>query len=560
MFTTIRIKNLALVAELCLEFSPGYNSLTGETGAGKSVIIGALQLLVGERADRSLIRSGADSCSVEAVVEVSRVSSKVAALLEASGLEPCEGDQLLLRRVITAAGANKQFINGSAATLQTLSDLGDLIVDFHGPHEHQSLLNPLRQLDLVDAHAGAWPLRSQFAVLVAERAQTQRQLIELAGDERDQAQRIDLLRFQANEIEAARLVPGEETELDEEYQRLSNAARLQELSQAALQILNEEESNLLQLSGGLGRLLQELQRLDPTAAHLGTQQQQASEMLRDLLSDLSRYADSVELNPERLAEVQARLDLMHTLKRKYGPSLEDVVAFGKQARSQLALLEDRDGEVERLRQAAERLDRELGRLGKELSVCRSKSLARMAKAIEAELAALGFRQSRFSVELSALERKSTDVRWHSSGLDEVEFLFSPNPGEPQRPLRAIASSGEMARVMLAIKTVLAKEDETPVLVFDEVDANVGGETAYSVGRKMRQIGEGHQVLCITHLAPVAAAADHHFVVSKDVRDGRTFSDVRRLADEERVRELARMLGGQGEAAIQHARSLLLPTP
>jgi DNA repair protein RecN (Recombination protein N) len=553
MLTALRIKNLALVADLALELQPGFNAISGETGAGKSIIIGALNLVLGERADRTLIRAGADNCTVEAVFDVARLRAPLKAFLDENGLEPCEGRELLLKRSFTATGANRQFVNGSPATLAVLARIGEWLVDMHGPHEHQSLLQPARQLAILDAFGGLELLREKFANLMRERAELTGQKAGLIVDERTYAQQLDLLRHQVNEITAAKLQPGEEDTVAAEHARASNAARLSELCQAALGALGEDDASLLNQSGALGRQLHELQRLDPATAPLVEQHEQFGSLLRDMQGELSRYADKLELDPARLLELEERLNALHSLKRKYGGTLADVIAFGDDAKRKLQQLESRDAELERLNAALSKLDVELAKCGAELTAQRKKLIPRLNKTVTKHLGELGFQRSEFTV---ALTSDSSLLTPHSSGFDAVEFQFAPNPGEPARPLRAIASSGELARVMLALKTVLAVEDDVPVLVFDEVDANVGGETAVAVGEKMRQIGREHQVLCITHLAPVAAAARTHYVVTKQLEAGRTISSIHPLAPKERVGELARMLGGQSTAALKHAAELL----
>jgi DNA repair protein RecN (Recombination protein N) len=314
--------------------------------------------------------------------------------------------------------------------------------------------------------------------------------------------------------------------------------------------LSEGDNPLLTQAGVIGRALQELARVDPGGAPLLELHASALATYRDLQSELSHYADKVDVDPARLAELEERLNVLHSLKRKYGATLAEVMTFGDEAKRQLSALESRDVELERLNAALARLDEELARAGRELTAKRRKVIPQLARAASQQLEDLGFKQSKFEITLAAAAQPL------ATGWDELEFQFAPNPGEPAKPLRAIASSGEMARVMLALKTVLAAEDEIPVLVFDEVDANVGGETAHTVGKKMRQIGHNRQVLCITHLPQVAAPADAHYVVTKQVREGRTISEIALLGKAERVTELARMLGGQSEAARWHAEELL----
>jgi DNA repair protein RecN (Recombination protein N) len=419
----------------------------------------------------------------------------------------------------------------------------------HGPHDHQSLLHPAKQLAILDAFGGLEKDREALGELVRRRAALEAEKTALIVDEKTYAQQLDLLRFQVQEISAARLQPGEDEAVEREFHRASNAARLLQLGQAALDILSESDTSLLTQSGAVGRVLAELQRVDAGAANLVELHAQATETLRELQSAVSHYADKVEVDPARLAELEERLNLLHSLKRKYGATLAEVSAFGDDAKQKLHALESRDAELARLNAALEKLDVELFSAGKKLSAARKKVIPQLARAVSKQLEDLGFKQSKFDVAISAAEISAT-------GLDSIEFQFAPNPGEPAKPLRAIASSGEMARVMLALKTVLAAEDEIPVLVFDEVDANVGGETAHAVGNKMRQIAAKRQVFCITHLPQVASAADAHYVVTKQIKNGRTISEITLLDKKSRVTELARMLGGQTDAARQHAEALL----
>ena len=576
MLTTLRIKNLALVTDLTLELQPGCNVITGETGAGKSIILGALNLVLGERADRSLIRSGEEGCSVEAVFDVrgmrmnrtgpaagakrgrpeAGAPPQLANFLQENGLEPCEDHQLVLKRTFTAAGTNRQFVNGSPTTLATLASVGEWLVDMHGPHDHQSLLHPAKQLAILDAFGGLEREAESFGELVRRRGSLEAEKTALIVDEKAYAQQLDLLRFQVREISGAHVQPGEDAQVEAEFHRASNGAKLLQLSQAALEALSESETSLLTQSGAVGRLLAELQRVDAGAANLVERHAQAAEMLHELQTAVSHYAEKVEVDPARLAELEERLNLLQTLKRKYGATLAEVVAFGDEAKTKLQALESRDAELARLNGALEKLDAEIRAAGEKLSAARRRVIPQLAKAASQQLADLGFKQSRFDVAIQSDTDAPAATAIKQSGLDEIEFQFAPNPGEPAQPLRAIASSGEMARVMLALKTVLAAQDEIPVLVFDEVDANVGGETANVVGEKMRQIATKRQVLCITHLPQVASAGDAHYLVTKQVRGGRTISEISLLDRKARITELTRMLGGESDAARKHAEALL----
>jgi DNA repair protein RecN (Recombination protein N) len=550
MLGTLRIKNLAVVSDLTLELQAGLNILTGETGAGKSIVIGALNLILGERADRTLIRGGAESCTVEAVFETATLKAPITGFLEENGIEAADDSQLLIKRTFTAAGQNRQFINGSPTTVQVLQGLGEFLVDIHGPHDHQSLLHSVRQLAILDAYGAMEGARDKFAKLVHEHGAVSARKAELIIDERTYAQQLDLLRHQVHEITSTRLQPDEEATVEQEHQRATHAARLIELCQSATELLAGDDS-LLSRGGALGRVLQDLQRIDTSAGNLSAMHEQATETLRELQHALSAYADRLELDPARLRELDERVSLLQGLKRKYGPKLTDVIAFGEEAKRKLDALEGRDAELARLNAELKKIETTIGEAGGELSGKRKKVGPNLSKAVVRQLAELGFKQSHFEVALT------TDKgRWTQSGFDTAEFLFAPNPGEPPRSLRAIASSGELARVMLALKTVLAAQDQVPVLVFDEVDANVGGETANVVGEKMAEIAKQRQVLCITHLPQVAAHAGHHYLVEKHVEAGRTVSTIRQLSAKDRVTELARMLGGQSEAARKHAEALL----
>jgi len=557
MLTDLRIKNLALVNDLAIQFSPGYNSITGETGAGKSILIGALGLVLGERADRTLIRDGDDHCSVEAIIDVGGLGKAFHSHLEQNGIEPCEENQLFLKRSFSASGGNRQFVNGSPTTLNILASIGEWLVDIHGPHDHQSLLKTARQLEILDAYGGLEKQRSDFAALVDERAALASQKAELIVDEDAYARELDLLRFQVSEIESAQLKPDEEPELEQAFQRATHSARLAELAAEARQLIDDREPSVSELTSELGRALQEMAGIDAGAESLLAEQSLLSGQLADLGAAVTDYAERLSLDPAQMKQVEERYNLVQTLKRKYGSTLAEVLAFGESAAKRLAALEGRDEELARLNEETAKLDEQIQTLGQALSTKRKAIAPKLVEEAEQQLNDLGFLQSRFDVEIiNPGELGQAQATVSRTGFDRIEFLFAPNPGEPFKPLKAIASSGEMARVMLALKTVLVSQDSIPVLVFDEVDSNIGGETAGVVGKKMKRIGARRQVLCITHLAPVAAAGHRHYLVSKEIVEGRTLTRVVQLDDTSRVEELTRMLGGGGAAARQHAEELL----
>ena len=548
---SLRIKNFALVEDLTWSPGAGFNAASGETGAGKSILIGALKLLLGDRADRTLIRAGAEQCTVEALFETAD-PALLDDLLEKAGTEKCEDGQLILRRVLTAAGG-RQFVNGSPCNLALLRELGDLLVDLHGPHDHQSLFSREEQTRLLDDFAGLTAeaegfreARRQWLALVREEQ-------EINESAREVARERELLAHQTHEIEEAELLPEEEETLLARHRAAGNAQRLQEVGSAALALLGEAEPSLPALSGELGRLFRELSRLDESAKPLETRHLEVHESLLDLSRDLDRYLGRLEVDPARLAEMETRLDLIGSLRRKYGQTIPEILAFAAEARERLQRLTDREERGGHLAEEIRRARAEVERRAKKLSQGRKKAAEQLAKAVAGQLLELGFRQAGFNI---LLEPHGADEGPGPQGAELADFLFAPNPGEPARPLRQIASSGEISRVMLALKCALAAQDRVALLVFDEIDANVGGETATKVGAKMAELGRWRQVLCITHLPQVAASATTQFLVSKEVREGRTLSQLQLLEGDRREEEIARMLGGATESARTHARELL----
>ena len=548
VLTLLRIKILALVEDLEWQMAPGLIAVTGETGAGKSIIIGALQLLLGERADKSLIRTGAEACSVEAIFSGDDLQGLNPQLVKA-GIEPCESD-LIVKRTLSNSGNNRQFVNGSPTTLSIVKNLGDKLVDLHGPHDHQSLLSPDKQLALLDSFAHA---REQLGEYRNHYLQMQTSVAEHAAlntAETAREQELDLLRHQISEISAANLVAGEEEEIEARYKLTSNSKRLIELASAIAHRLSEADDSVLSQLAETQRLLRELEKIDNSVAQFSSAHAASVIELSEIARSLSSHAEKLDLDPAQLSALEQRVSLFETLKRKYGGSIAEVIAFGERAAERLHKIEGRDAELERLAGEVEIARANLNRAGQALRKLRVKVAPKLSENVRHNLRDLGFRQSEFEVKLAAL-----DEPW-PNGFDSVELLFSPNPGEPLKPLRTIASSGEISRLMLAIKSALAAHDEIPLLVFDEIDTNVGGEIAHAVGAKMQTLGRVHQVICITHLPQVAATASSHFVVTKEVVRGRTFSNLQEVTAKARREEIARMLGGKSESALQLASSLL----
>ena len=547
MLTLLKIRNLALVDELVWELGPGLIGVTGETGAGKSVIVGALKLVLGERADKSLIRTGEECCSVEAVFEL-RDPREINAILEDGGLERCEDTQLIVRRVIGQC-ANRQFVNDSPVTLNLLKRLGEHLVDLHGPHDHQSLLSAERQLAMLDAYAGADKAHAAYREHHRAWRSKATALDELRHAENASEQEIELLRYQIQEIDAASLKPEDEQDLEDRWRRASNASRLVETAAAAAAALGSDDGVLTRLAD-VQRLVRDLEKLDPSIREQTASLETAVLELQDLEGNLTEYAEALDINPAEAAALEERVNLLESLKRKYGPSLTDVIARRESAAARLDTIENRGEKLETLEKELAASRAALDAAGRNLTALRKKAAPKLAKEISCQLKDLGFKQSSFEAPLHALSEPGPQ------GFEAVEFQFGPNPGEPLLPLRQIASSGEISRVMLAVKSALADQDDTPLMVFDEIDANVGGEVARAVGRKMAALGTRHQVVAITHFPQVAATASLHFVVEKEITNGRTRSRLFPVSGETRIQELVRMLGGGGEHARAMAASLL----
>ena len=544
---SLRIRNLALVELLDWELEPGFTVVTGETGAGKSIILGALKLVLGERADKSLIRTGAEQCSVEAIFELAD-PGRTNTLLSKQGVDPCEGDQLLLRRVLAINGTNRQFINGCQTTLSILKEIGDGLVDLHGPHDHQSLLARDYQLRLVDAFGGSDEIYHSFRASFEKLRELRLELERLESE--NAAGNLELWQHQAAEIRDAHIEVGELEALEAKYALASNAHRILELTSLSLLQLTDSEDSILSRLGDVARTLRELEKLDPGSTELTRNHERGTVELEELERDLRHYQEKIDIDPGTLRQLEERLTLLQTLQRKYHRNEEELLALAADLEERLSQIDGREAVLEKLRAETESISRKMHEIGEDLANSRRIAGRKLGAQIQVHLADLGFQKANFDLEWESLSEPI------SSGFDQLEFLFSPNPGEPLKPLRAVASSGEISRVMLAIKTALAQQDLIGLLVFDEIDANVGGEIAHAVGRMMQTLGHNHQVLAITHMPQVAAAARKHFFVSKEVSEGRTRTALHEVGGPDRLEEIARMLGGKTRSALEHARTLL----
>ncbi len=547
MLQSLRIRNLAVIEDLSWELEAGLNVLTGETGAGKSILIDAFNLILGERADKGMIRDGSTECSVEGVLADCSFTD---AFLAEQGIAS-EGDELLLKRIFYPEKPGKQWINGSPVTLQMLKKLGDLLVDMHGPHDHQSLLSVDEQLKALDAFAGAEATLSDYRKTYQQWKQALQALEELQQTDSGQlAQRLDFLEYQIAEIENADLKTDEEEELEASFDRATHQQRILEVHSQCQSVLSEDDGSVLEQLAVVQRLLEEWEGMDAKAGAFKELNEGLITQITEMLRDMEGLSESEDLDAGQLHELEARLDLIKGLKRKFGRTVEAVLEACETMCEERDELSGREGKVSELQGAAAKLESDLETAAKELAKLRKKAAPKLAKAITEQLRFLGFAKSEFEIQLTPTETLT------SKGKDRCEFFFSPNPGEKSRPLKAVASSGEMARVMLAVKSVLAAEDQVPILIFDEVDANVGGETAVAVGKRLRDLAANHQVMCITHLPQVAAAGNVHFRVEKSVQKGRTQTRLNRLDGAEREDELSRMLGGKSASAKELAKNLI----
>lgn len=566
MLSELRIENFAIIEALELTFDPKLNTFTGETGAGKSIIIDAVETVLGGRAEATMIRSGADRANVEATFHLGKSSqAALRPILEREDLLDSP-DTLSLAREIRRNGRSIARVNGRNVSTNLLTELGEYLVDVHGQSEHLSLLRVREHVHLLDSFANLEKELAAYTDTYRRLQSVRRELAELRQAESDAARRADLLTYQINEIESAHLEPGQEEELREERNRLANAEGLASITQEALQALDEgtpESPSITDLLGQLVHALNSLVRLDPTQSTLSEQSQAVFDSLSDLSRSLRLYQENIEFNPKRLDQVEERLSLIHNLKRKYGSDISAVLAYAKKAQQQFEVITHAGERMSELEAEESLLLDRLSEQGQELSRKRNAAAKKLTKDIEIELGDLHMSGANFKVEFEqqpdpngALLQTGERVAFNASGLEKIEFFVAPNPGEGLKPLVKIASGGETSRLMLALKNVLARADQIPTLIFDEIDQGIGGRVGTIVGRKLANLAEQHQVLCITHLPQLAAFGDQHFRVQKQVQDGRTHTIVDKVDGEDRLHELAQMMGGVSEGTLRSAQELL----
>ena len=550
MLRTLKIKNLALVDDVQVGFHDGLNVITGETGAGKSLLMGALRLLLGDRADKSIIRTGETSCSIYAEFGLSD-TTQVDAVLAEVGLDPCDGGLLIIRRVISET-SNKTLVNDESVTLNVLRRLGEVLVDMHGPYDHQSLLDQSVQLEILDAFGQLDDELTAYQSEYAKYRALQKEIDALNADnEEDLARQIEFLDYRVNEIETANLSIEEETQVIDEHSMIAHSQEVIELANGAVNALTEAEGCAFDGLVAAQQCLNRLVKLVAEAQEWHDELEQAVTSVQEVVRSIQNAVSDIDAGPERMQWLDDRLTTYQTLKRKYGATVEEVLENSQTWKEQLNELRGRDKKRAALQREQAEVYKAVEAAGRIVRSKRENTADYLSECITRELVDIGFEHGFFDVQLSPCEPGP-------SGMDEIEFGFAPNAGEDMRPLRMIASSGEISRVMLATKAVLAKQDRIPVLVFDEIDANIGGEIGGAVGRKLAQVAQNHQLICITHLPQVAACGTTHLAVSKKVFDGRTFTEVELLDAESRPNEIARMLGGRDSTGttLQHAREML----
>jgi DNA repair protein RecN (Recombination protein N) len=566
MLTELRIQNFAIIDKLELKFGPGLIILTGETGAGKSIILDAVTMLIGGRADTTVIRAEAEYAFVEGLFSLKGPEKEaVCEILKREELLDDE-NYVTLTREVRREGRSVARVNGRTVNVSLLKELGALLVDIHGQSEHLSLLDTRAHLGLLDRYADVNVALSEYRQSYHKLLALRHELKKLRQEQADAERRIDFLTYQAEEIEAARLKPGEDEELKLERDKLANAESLAQYVQEALTALDEgtpESPAATDLVGQASRAMTSLAKIDPKHSELSEQATNLDEMLAELVRSLRDYLEEIEFNPKRLEEVEERLDLIHSLTRKYGGSIEKVIASGEEARKQLENISHATERIEELKAEESALLKKLAEQGGALSQKRQGTAVALGKGIETELNDLRMAEAQFSVDFQTKAdpdgiplEDGKRLAFDHNGYDRVEFLVAPNPGEGLKPLAKIASGGETSRLMLALKNVLTSADEIPSLIFDEIDQGIGGRVGLVVGQKLWNLARNHQVFCVTHLPQLAAFGDEHYQVQKLVQDNRTITRVEPLAGESRMLELAQMLGQVGEATLQSAHEIL----
>lgn len=564
MLDYLRIRNYALIDDLKINFSKGFNVLTGETGAGKSIIIGALNIILGEKASTELIRTGEQKSIIEAVFDISE-NNLVFLILDNSGIDYEKSEPLILRREITIDGKNKNYINSTPITLSKLKELGDILVDIHGQHEHQSILKVNIHIELIDNFGKLNKERENLKVFFKKYIDLQNRLEKLQMNEQEKVRLVDILKFSINEIEKSELKIGEDIELEKEFMILNNQEKIFQALENSFGTLYDNEEAVYSKLGEITNELSEIEKFDKNIVDIKQKVEDSYYMIEDAVAEIRDYKNNFSFSPDRLEFINERLELIAKLKKKYGGNVEEIITYKEKCIKDLNAIEQSDEEIEKTKQQIQSIESKLNELSINLSGRRRVVAKLFEEKIIEQLQDLDMKKSDFKVDISYTEDKDGIVKIEGrsyklkeDGIDNIEFLIAPNVGEPLKPLRKIASGGEISRIMLALKTVLNEVDNVSTLIFDEIDVGIGGKTADVVGNKFSFLSKNKQIISITHEAQIARYADKHFFIAKEVDNNRTFTKVHELTDNGRVYEIARMIAGNkiSETALQHAKELL----
>ncbi|OQA91365.1 MAG: DNA repair protein RecN [Elusimicrobia bacterium ADurb.Bin231] len=555
MLTALSIKNYAIIGDVSVEPDTGLNILTGETGAGKSIIIDALGMILGDRANVSMIRKDFSSCEITASFYIKN-HNRIFSFLESMGLRAEE--TLVVKRDFYRDGRTKCFINGAPSTVGMLQSLGEYLVDVHGQHEHQSLIKPETQRLMLDSFGRLDGITEKVSRQFSEFTDIGKRLRELLNSEREREQKLDIYRYQLKEIESASLENFNEEDAVNEFNRLNNAEKLAENASGTYSLLYDSEGSVTEKLGAARRFLENLVSIDGTLAEHLNSLLSAEETLKNVSEDIRSYRDGIEFNPRRLEDLISKTELLKRLKKKYAPTVKDILKYASDIKKEMEFLEHADEAIEELTKDLKSAEQKLKKSALELSKLRLDTAKKLSNDINKELADLGMGKAKFCICVEPEKDEKGGYVYKSFGIDKIEYKISTNPGEEMKPISHVASGGEMSRVMLALKTSLARQDKTPTLIFDEIDAGLSGPMGQAVGKKLKALSDRHQIICITHLAQLASFSDAHFHITKKTIDNRTTISVKRLTDAEKLEEVSRMLGGAvvTKATIKHAEELI----
>ncbi|MDD5687921.1 MAG: DNA repair protein RecN [Elusimicrobia bacterium] len=558
MLQTFIIKNYAIIDDLTINFGNGLNILTGETGAGKSIIIDALGLILGERANSSIIRKNSSSCELTASFNIENLP-QVKKLLSAIGIS--SEDMLIIKREITNDSKTKCFVNGAPATVGMLQTIGTVLVDVHGQHEHQTLIKTDSQRELLDSYGNLEALKTAVGSIFEKFTLLRSNLDELKNSEKDRLQKLDLYKYQLKEIEDAKLSETDETGLENEFNRLNNAEKLFNYAQEIYSLLYDSEGSAIEKLGIAKKAIENLSLIDTSTNENTKTINKTLDEIKSIADTFRQYKDNIEFNPKRLEDIIVKLELIKKLKKKYAPTVKEILDYANNIKKQIEFFEKADENILEMEKELKSSETKLKKSSVELSEKRTVAGKKLSKEVEKELFELGMPKSKFSISVEDEKDADGTYKFKSNGIDKIEYRIAVNVGEDLKPLKMVASGGEMSRIMLAIKTVLAKADKTPTLIFDEIDAGLSGYMGKVVGKKLKLLSKNHQIFCITHLPQLAVFSAIHFHISKNVSGERTVTSVQKLEGTEKVNEISRMLGSEKntDISIKHAKELIKET-